>query len=143
MYVQRGLDLRIPPVFQRPKSLCVDTIETWGPSFRGAHVVVYCGDGGSLSQGVAAWLRNEAVKAEVLSGGFDAWLAAAQPLLRTAIMPARDVSGRTVWVTRMRPKIIRIACPWLIRRFIDPDARFLFVAAAEVTRVAALQCDAV
>jgi hypothetical protein len=32
------------------------------------------------------------------------------------------------WITRARPKIDRIACPWLIRRFIDPDAEFYFVA---------------
>jgi len=41
-----------------------------------------------------------------------------------------------VWVTRSRPKIDRIACPWLIRRFVDPAAVFLFVAAAEVEAVA-------
>ena len=40
------------------------------------------------------------------------------------------------WVTRERPKIDRIACPWLIARFIDPAAEFLFVAPAEVTKVA-------
>jgi hypothetical protein len=39
-------------------------------------------------------------------------------------------------VTRSRPKIDRIACPWLIRRFVDPHARFLFVTAAEVEAVA-------
>jgi hypothetical protein len=39
-------------------------------------------------------------------------------------------------VTRERPKIDRIACPWLIRRFIDPDAEFLYVPAADVRRVA-------
>jgi hypothetical protein len=43
------------------------------------------------------------------------------------------------WVTRERPKIDRIACPWLIRRFIDPDAQFLYVAAGEVLQVAAEQ----
>jgi hypothetical protein len=42
----------------------------------------------------------------------------------------------TPWVTRHRPKIDRIACPWLIRRFIDPSARFLFVAPTEVEAVA-------
>jgi hypothetical protein len=31
------------------------------------------------------------------------------------------------WITRERPKIDRIACPWLIQRFVDPDAEFLFV----------------
>jgi hypothetical protein len=40
------------------------------------------------------------------------------------------------WVTRSRPKIDRIACPWLIRRFIDPEAEFLFVASARVLEVA-------
>ncbi|MES2732293.1 MAG: chromate resistance protein ChrB domain-containing protein [Bacteroidota bacterium] len=37
------------------------------------------------------------------------------------------------WITRERPKIDRIACPWLIKRFIDPDAQFFFVPYAEVT----------
>lgn len=41
------------------------------------------------------------------------------------------------WITRERPKIDRIACPWLIRRFIDPDAEFLYVPASDVLRVAA------
>lgn len=40
------------------------------------------------------------------------------------------------WVTRERPKIDRIACPWLIQRFIDPDPMFLYVPSAEVLRVA-------
>jgi len=40
------------------------------------------------------------------------------------------------WVTRERPKIDRVACPWLIRRFIDPEAEFLFVAASRVAEVA-------
>jgi len=50
-------------------------------------------------------------------------------------LPPRDSRGRTVWVTRARPKIDRIACPWLIRRFIDPNAVFLFVAPSEVEAV--------
>jgi len=41
------------------------------------------------------------------------------------------------WVTRERPKIDRIACPWLIARFIDDDPEFLFVPPARVTLVAA------
>src|SRR5215472_2745946 len=40
------------------------------------------------------------------------------------------------WVTRERPKIDRIACPWLIQRFIESDAEFLYVPAAEVLAVA-------
>jgi len=38
----------------------------------------------------------------------------------------------TKWVTRERPKIDRIACPWLILRFVDPMAEFLYVPAKEV-----------
>ena len=41
------------------------------------------------------------------------------------------------WVTRERPKIDRIACPWLIRRFIDANAEFLYVPADRVLAVAA------
>jgi hypothetical protein len=40
------------------------------------------------------------------------------------------------WVTRERPKIDRIACPWLVARFIDPEAEFLYVPAAQVLEVA-------
>jgi hypothetical protein len=40
------------------------------------------------------------------------------------------------WVTRERPKIDRIACPWLIRRFVDPEAEFLYVPTCEVFDVA-------
>jgi hypothetical protein len=40
------------------------------------------------------------------------------------------------WVTRERPKVDRIACPWLIRRFIDPDAEIVYVPADEVLSTA-------
>jgi hypothetical protein len=36
------------------------------------------------------------------------------------------------WVTRARPRVDRVACPWLIKRFVDPEAILLFVAAGEV-----------
>jgi hypothetical protein len=57
-------------------------------------------------------------------------------MVPAARVPERDGDGRTHWVTRARPKIDRIACPWLIRRFVDPEAVFLFVAPAEVKGVA-------
>jgi len=41
------------------------------------------------------------------------------------------------WITRSRANVDRIACPWLIRRFVDPDAEFLFVPGEEVLAVAA------
>jgi len=43
------------------------------------------------------------------------------------------------WITRARPKTDRIACPWLIRRFIDADAEILYVPADEVLRAAELE----
>lgn len=40
------------------------------------------------------------------------------------------------WVTRARPKVDRVACPWLIKRFVDPDAQFLYVPADQVLAAA-------
>ena len=63
------------------------------------------------------------------------WQRAKLPTIPYAKLPARDGRGRTVWVTRSRPKIDRNACPWLVRRFVDPSAVFLFVAASEVEAI--------
>jgi len=113
-----------------------ETVEQWAGRFEHACVVVVDADGQSSARGVAAWLRTEGVAAEALEGGHAAWRAAGLPLLDTARLPRRDGEGRSLWVTRARPKVDRIACPWLIRRFVDPNARFLYVPAADVVRVA-------
>jgi hypothetical protein len=42
----------------------------------------------------------------------------------------------TKWITRERPKIDRIACPWLVLRFVDAQAEFLYVPAPDVLRLA-------
>lgn len=110
--------------------------KTWSTEFAGRSAVVVCQRGMKLSEGAAAWLRHAGAQAESLEGGFEAWRAAGLPLVPAAKLPPRDEQGRTVWVTRARPKIDRIACPWLIRRFVDPGAVFLFVAPAEVAAVA-------
>src|SRR4051794_22728978 len=107
----------------------------WGKEFAGRSAVVVCYRGAKLAQGAAAWLRQLNVSAETLEGGFEAWKAAKLPLVDLSKVPPRDAQGRTVWVTRARPKIDRIACPWLIKRFIDPKAVFLYVAPSEVTAV--------
>ncbi|MBL4926542.1 chromate resistance protein ChrB domain-containing protein [Fuscibacter oryzae] len=99
-------------------------------------VVVVCAQGHGRSQAVAAWLRADGMQAEYLEGGHAAWAAAGLPTFTPAPLTGRDGQGRSLWVTRARPKIDRIACPWLIRRFIDPEAVFLFVAPAEVLAVA-------
>ncbi len=108
----------------------------WAAGLVGRSAVVVCERGRKLSEGTAAWLRHAGVAAEVLDGGFRAWTKAGQPAVPAAALPAPDTLGRTIWVTRARPKIDRIACPWLIRRFVDPAAVFLFVAPGEVAGVA-------
>jgi rhodanese-related sulfurtransferase len=108
----------------------------WAGEFAGRSAVVICQKGTKLSEGAAAWLRHAGVPADALEDGFLAWKKAGLPLVATAKMPPLDPHGRTVWVTRARPKVDRIACPWLIRRFVDPRAVFLFVAPAEVEGVA-------
>lgn len=112
------------------------TVADWATEFVGQDVVVICQRGLKLSQGVVAWLRQSGVRAESLEGGFEGWQAAGGLLIRTDKLPAPNTAGRTVWVTRTRPKVDRIACPWLIRRFVDPEAVLLFVAATEVLAVA-------
>lgn len=129
-----ALDPRMPPGALRRD---FRTVSAWASDYAGvAHVVVVCQHGLKLSQGVAAWLRNSGINAESLEGGFSAWAATGAPLVRPDKIPPRDAQGRTAWVTRARPKVDRIACPWLIRRFIDPRAVFLFVAPSEVVAVA-------
>jgi len=121
----------IPGAVRRDHQQAAD----WGGQYAGRPAIVACLRGQKLAQGTAAWLRHADVSAEVLEGGFEGWKAANLPLLPSSKLPARDAQGRTVWVTRARPKIDRIACPWLIRRFVDPNAVFLFVAPSEVIAV--------
>lgn len=110
--------------------------DNWAGSFQGRDVVVICQKGLKLSHGVAAMLRLAGARAESLEGGFLAWMQAGGILLKPDKVPERLAGQGTLWVTRTRPKIDRIACPWLIRRFVDPAARFLFVAPSEVLGVA-------
>jgi rhodanese-related sulfurtransferase len=117
------------------RPVAAEDIESWVADMEGAAVVL-CHHGGSRSAGVAALLRAKGVQAEILEGGFDAWTSADLPLVDASMLPKRDANGRTTWVTRARPKVDRIACPWLIRRFVDPRAVFLFVAPSEVEAVA-------
>jgi rhodanese-related sulfurtransferase len=114
-----------------------ETVADWASEFIGRSTVAICQKGLKLSEGVAAWLRHAgASSADVLAGGYAAWESAGLPLVPEATLPPRGPQGRTVWVTRSRPKVDRIACPWLIRRFVDPSAVILYVAASEVRAVA-------
>jgi rhodanese-related sulfurtransferase len=89
--------------------------------------VVYCVHGHEVSQGAAKALREAGIQAQFLEGGIEeGWRAAGGALDR------KPVEASTRWVTRERPKIDRIACPWLVSRFVDRDAEFLYVPAKEV-----------
>lgn len=106
------------------------------PDLQDVDVVVYCQKGKKISQGAAAILRDQGVRASYLAEGQWGWRDAGLPMVRIDKIPPRNAEGRTVWVTRERPKIDRIACPWLIRRFVDPDALVLYVDPIEVDGVA-------
>ncbi|NNE81782.1 MAG: sulfurtransferase [Silicimonas sp.] len=101
-----------------------------------ARVVALCHKGRKISQGTAALLRNAGHAVETLEGGQVAWTDQGMTTVRFPHDLPRDAEGATRWVTRHRPKIDRIACPWLIRRFIDPRAKFLFVPPGDVEDVA-------
>lgn len=98
-------------------------------------VVVYCVHGHNVSQSAAAVLRSLGFRARALEHGIDGY---AQVGGVTSIWRAdfHDTPQPGYWVTRGQPKIDRIACCWLIRRFIDPDARILFVEPDQVIAVA-------
>ena len=137
------VDLRIEEDFALDQRLIPGSLrrshkdlEKWAGLYAGQKVIIICHQGKKLSQGTAALLRHEGIPSEFLAGGFEAWAKAGQPAVLADKLPPRDARGRTLWVTRARPKIDRIACPWLIKRFIDPAAAFLFVAPAEVEGVA-------
>lgn len=97
-------------------------------------VVVYCVHGHEVSQGAAQALRAAGIDAVYLDGGIEAWRAqgGATSAKSSALGVPASLVRRSQWITRERPKIDRIACPWLIRRFIDPRAQFHYVAATEV-----------
>ena len=106
-----------------------DALDEWAPALEPWRaVVVHCVRGHEVSQNAASALRACGLDARYLAGGIEQWKAAR--------LPTRPFAAPTRWVTRERPKIDRIACPWLIRRFVDPAAEFFYVPTAEVRRFA-------
>jgi len=103
----------------------LERLEEWKRALPNADIVVYCVHGHEVSQNAA-----KALGARYLEGGIEHWREEGGETI------AKPVGAPTRWVTRERPKIDRIACPWLIRRFIDADAKFLYVPAAQVKETA-------
>ncbi len=109
-----------------------ERISEWaGELPRASRVVACCVHGHEVSRSIASALCSQGITAQVLEGGIEAgWKPAGGALDR------KPAGANTRWVTRERPKIDRIACPWLIARFIDPGAEFLYVPAKDVLAAA-------
>jgi rhodanese-related sulfurtransferase len=114
-----------------------EQVSTWGRELPSAgKVVVFCVHGHAVSQGAAKALNEQGREAVFLEGGLEEWVE------HGGGTDAKPAAAATRWVTRERPKIDRIACPWLISRFVDKDAEFLYVPTSEV-RSAARTRDAI
>jgi rhodanese-related sulfurtransferase len=133
------IDVRRSPAFRAAPDMAAGALRrdpaavaSWAMELpRAAGVVAYCVHGHEVSQGVAQALRELGVAARYLEGGLEeGWKAAGGKVM------SKPQDAATRWVTRERPKIDRIACPWLILRFVDPEAEFLYVPPKEVLRVA-------
>lgn len=108
-----------------------DQISTWSRELPAERpIVVTCVHGHEVSQDATAALRAAGFDARHLEGGVEGWIEAGHPHLRKTAL--YDGTSATSWITRARPKIDRIACPWLIRRFIDPLATFHYVPSDQV-----------
>ena len=126
------IDVRRPAAFDRdpvrlPMALRHDpeAVESWAAALEPWRpVVAYCVHGHEVSQNAAAALRTRGFDATYLDGGLEHW--------RESGGPVEPWARPTRWVTRARPKIDRIACPWLIRRFVDASADVFYVAPTEV-----------
>jgi rhodanese-related sulfurtransferase len=118
-------DRLIIAAFHRPP----DDVGRWSSDLpTNRPVVVYCVHGHEVSQGVASALRTAGIDAAYLEGGIAGWTEQHLPTRRI-------VGSSNKWVTREHPKIDRIACPWLISRFINPNAEFIYVPLNDVLTV--------
>ncbi len=128
------VDVRRGPAFEGDDKMIVGAIrrepgdaQAWARDLpAGRPVVVYCVHGHEVSQNAATALRAAGRDARYLEGGIAGWAELTLP--QRLKSPARSRK----WVTRERPKVDRIACPWLVRRFIDPEAEFLYVPTEQV-----------
>jgi rhodanese-related sulfurtransferase len=133
------LDVRRTPAFHAASEMAAGAlrrdcaaIDSWAKALpRASSVVTYCVHGHEVSQNAAQALRDHGIDARYLEGGLEeGWKAAGGELM------TKPKDAATRWVTRERPKIDRIACPWLVARFVDPEAEFVYVPPKEVLRSA-------
>jgi rhodanese-related sulfurtransferase len=108
-----------------------DAVTAWSEELpSAADIVVYCVHGHQVSQNAAQALRDRGFRARYLDHGIEGWREHGGKLR------SKPNGNATRWVTRERPKIDRIACPWLVTRFVDRNAEFLYVPVAQVNTLA-------
>ncbi|MDJ0607762.1 MAG: rhodanese-like domain-containing protein [Kiloniellales bacterium] len=106
--------------------------ETWSAALPpGGDVLVYCVHGHQVSQSAAALLRAEGLHARVLRGGIEAWRNAGGPVIRNGGDTASERCEGSRWTLSLEPGAQELACFWLVRRFLDPNARALSLEAAQ------------
>jgi rhodanese-related sulfurtransferase len=133
------IDVRRAPAFDSDERRIIgacryppDDVSSWSRRLaKDRPIVAYCVRGHEVSQGVASTLRSAGLQASYLEGGIEGW--------KERNLPTRRKRGPTEnkWVTREHPKIDRIACPWLISRFVNSEAEFIYVPPNDVAKVAA------
>jgi rhodanese-related sulfurtransferase len=132
------IDVRRQPAFAASQHLICgslyrlpEQVAAWSRALPpGKPIVATCVHGHEVGQTAAAELRAAGFDARYLAGGVEGWIEAGYPHLRKTA--TYDGTRSTSWITRARPKIDRIACPWMIRRFIDPLATFHYVPSDQV-----------
>jgi rhodanese-related sulfurtransferase len=132
------IDVRREPAFLQSEAMISgalrrdpEQVRAWAKALPSANaVVVYCVRGHEVSQGAAAALSEAGIGARYLEGGLEGWKAA------EGALDPKPTNAATRWVTRERPKIDRIACPWLVARFVDGQAEFHYVPSKEVLQAA-------
>jgi rhodanese-related sulfurtransferase len=108
-----------------------DKLAQWSAAIpRARPVVVYCVHGHRVSQSAAQALAALGFETSYLDGGIGGWIEGGHATVKARA--ELGVPGASRWMTRERPKIDRLACPWLVRRFIDPDALFFYAPAHRV-----------
>ena len=116
-------------------------LDDWASECAGP-VVLYCVHGHQVSQAATARLRARGIDAHYLEGGYDAFAAAGGTTIARPDAVPELARATTRWITRERPKVDRLACPWFVRRFVDRDAEILYVE-ADWVREAATEAGAI
>ena len=127
------LDVRREAAFaSSAQRLPLEQVATQAGPAGSTEVIVYCVHGHEVGADAASRLRRDGWNARFLQGGIEGMLSSQQPTLRKREDFGVTGHAASRWITRARPKIDRIACPWLILRFIDPRAIFHYVPTEQV-----------